>query len=277
MSIVRPPAVAGQFYPEEPHVLRDTVEQYLTAIAEHDIPSLSVIGGVVPHAGYMYSGSTAAYVYRSLAGSSAECVVLVGPSHRDYFEPVSVFNGDAYETPLGVVSVHTALARKIAERSEAILLSDLGHRMEHALEVQLPFLQVVLPHATIVPIVMGSQDREYCTDLAGALAEALNGEPAIILASSDLSHFHPYDVARRIDAASAARVDAFDAEGFLRGLETQHIEACGGGPVATVMLASASLGADEARVLHSCNSGDISGDRSSVVGYMAAVFGKGTA
>lgn len=277
MRTVRPPAVAGQFYPEDPVTLQETVNQYLAGAAvDAELPA-RLIGCVVPHAGYMYSGATAAFAYRALADNPVRTVVLIGPSHRDYFGAVSVYSGDAYSTPLGLMNVNTALARQIAEYSDGIMLSDLGHRMEHALEVQVPFLQTVLPDASIVPIVMGVQDRDSCQGLAAGLAEVLAHEDAVLIASSDLSHFHQYDTARTIDGDSAFLISSFDAEGFLQALDTHRIEACGGGPIATVMLASRALGAMEAKVLHTCNSGDISGDRSSVVGYLAAVFGRAAA
>ncbi len=278
MSKIRQPAVAGQFYPQDPKALTESIGHCMSA-AESIVTSAppGIVGCVVPHAGYMYSGPTAACTYRALMSLAPQTVVLVGPSHRDYFTSVSVYDGDGFATPLGVVPVDTRLARSIAEGSDSVVLGDIGHRMEHALEVQIPFLQATLPDIQIVPITMGMQDRNSCEVLASALVDAVKDSGAVLMASSDLSHFHPYDEALRIDQESERMISSFDAEEFLRALETEKIEACGGGPVVAVMMASRQLGAERARVLYSCNSGDVSGDRSSVVGYLSAVFDRPTA
>jgi len=201
-------------------------------------------------------------------------VILIGPSHRDAFAGISIFGGDGFETPLGVIPIDTEVARRMSESCKGVMLSDMGHRMEHALEVQIPFLQTALPESRIVPVTMGLQDRQTCESFAACMSHVLKDSDAIIIASSDLSHFHAYEDAAKMDARSASYVEAFDPDGFMDALEARSIEACGGGPVAATMMASKQLGATSAKILHTCNSGDISGDRSSVVGYAAALFGR---
>ncbi|UCH84127.1 MAG: AmmeMemoRadiSam system protein B, partial [Candidatus Latescibacterota bacterium] len=196
---VRPPAVAGTFYPGDPGTLRNDIEEYL-ANAE---PARTVTGRpailIEPHAGYMYSGQIAAYGYRLIADRSIKTVAVISPSHMEHFSFVSVFDGDAYETPLGTIDVDKTVAKNLAEARPEIRLSERGHlqhdlgRQEHALEVQLPFLQTVLEDFKIVPIVMGDQSWDYCQALGESLAPFLANENFVVVVSSDLSHFYSYD------------------------------------------------------------------------------------
>jgi hypothetical protein len=204
-------------------------------------------------------------------------VVVISPTHVVPFRGASVYDGGAYETPLGTIPVDTALAGKIVDQSNKISLSSTGHALvgrggEHSLEVELPFLQVVLGKFKLVPIVMGDQDWSTCEALGGALSKSLKGKNALIVASTDLSHFHPYDEAVRLDGIVMDHVNSFDAEELYSDLAAGTCEACGGGPVVATMLAAKALGADESKVLKYANSGDVTGDRSGVVGYMAAVI-----
>jgi len=266
---VRLPAVAGTFYPEEASVLAREIDDLL-ARAESPQPSGTILALVSPHAGYVYSGFTAAHAYRLLRGSGVETVVLIGPSHREYFEGISVFPGAAYRTPLGDVPVNTVIRERLLSRG--VLAAAVGHRAEHALEVQLPFLQRAMEHFSIVPLVMGSQRREYCRELGTAIGDVLRDQNAVVVASSDLSHYHPYDEAVRLDRRVADLVEAYDTDGLMDRLEEETVEACGGGPIVAAMLAAGILGANRARVLHHCNSGDVTGDRGAVVGYLAAAM-----
>ncbi len=276
MGQTRRPAVAGYFYPGDPVTLAKDITGFFNKAKKEPIPG-KIVGLISPHAGYTFSGQVAAYSYKLLEGVSFETVVVISPSHIAYFQGASVYDGGAYETPLGTVEVDTTLAGKIADANERVLLSAQGHgfagnRAEHALEVQLPFLQVVLGKFKLVPIVIGDQEWATCEALADALIKALKGENALIVASTDLSHFHPYDDAVRLDKVVLSHVNAFDPEGLFTDLSSGACEACGGGPMAATMLAGKALGADKAKVVKYANSGDVTGDRSSVVGYMAAVL-----
>jgi AmmeMemoRadiSam system protein B len=155
-EIVRRPAVAGMFYDDSPVALRKNIDAFLAQV--QNSPFHGTLKGIVaPHAGYVYSGLTAAHAYKLLEGKQYDCVILVGPSHREYFDGISLYSGDAYETPLGRVSIHKELRSALAKESKTIVVSNAGHRSEHSLEVQLPFLQRVLGEFSFVPIIMGEQ------------------------------------------------------------------------------------------------------------------------
>ena len=271
MARVRLPAVAGSFYEGDRALLRQHVDLLLREAPEAT-PTGSVVGLVCPHAGYLYSGSTAAAGYNALKGSSFDAVLMVGPSHRDFFTGVSIYPGDAYRTPLGDVPVQKDFRTALAEASPVIKVDDAGHREEHCLEVQLPFLQRVLEGFSFVPMIIGDQTRDVCLALGRAIASVARDRKVLLIASSDLSHFHPYDVAVGLDRRVIDYVEKFDAEALMSQLDGERVEACGGGPVVAVMLAAKLLGADRSQVLFYCNSGDITGDRGAVVGYLSAAF-----
>ncbi len=273
---VRPPAVAGTFYPADSSELAGMLAQLL-AHSRPAAPRVKPLAVVCPHAGYVYSGLVAAAAYRQLEGFKYSTVVVVSPSHQEYFEFSSVLCRGAYSTPLGVVPVDTALAdRLVAAGAPSVHCGREGHYNsgqmgEHSLEVQLPFLQTVLGKFHLVPVVMGSQRPEHCKALGDALAKAVgNRKDVLLVASSDLSHFHTDQQARSIDSRTADCVARFDPAGLLRELTSGEAEACGGGPIAAVMQAAAALGADRSQVLMSANSGDATGDLKRVVGYLAA-------
>lgn len=276
----RNPAVAGQFYSENPETLRKEITSYLDAAA---VPAIGgdIVAIVSPHAGYTYSGQVAAYGYRLVRGAAYEAVVVISPSHVEYFPYASVFPGAAYRTPLGEVPVDAGLAKLVASKSDLVRMDMKGHetrsfqRSEHALEVQLPFLQVALGSFKLVPIVMGDQSPRVVEALGNALSQALKGKKILIVASSDLSHFHEDGQARKLDGIFQERLLDFDPAKLLRELSTKGTEACGGGPVVAAMIAAKSLGAAKCVVLHYANSGDVTGDTSSVVGYVSAVMVKG--
>ncbi len=276
MGQVRKPAVAGQFYTGDPVALSKELTDFFKKAKKEPIPG-KIIALIAPHAGYVYSGQVAAYAFKLLEGLSFETVVVISPSHIAYFPGASVYNGGAYQTPLGTIPVDTTLAGKIADQSERIFLSDKGHgfagmRGEHALEVELPFLQTVLGKFKLVAIVMGDQDYATCEALGQAMAKALEGENALIVASSDLSHFHPYEEAVRLDNIVIKHVNSFNPDGLFKDISSGACEACGGSPIVATMIAAKGLGADKAKALKYANSGDVTGDRSGVVGYMAAVM-----
>ena len=197
----------------------------------------------------------------------------MGPCHRVGFEGVSVNLQSGYKTPLGVVPIDQEMAKKILDSGPNIRWLRRAHAQEHCLEIQLPFLQTALNNFQIVPILMGQQDYNTCSRLANTLVQVMgSAEDTLILASSDLSHFHPYDQARALDLEFIKRVKGFDPEGLARDLSAGKCKACGRGPVITTLLAARMLGADQAVVLNYANSGDVTGDHRSVVGYMSAVL-----
>ena len=276
MGQIRKPAVAGQFYPGDSVTLSKEITGYFKNVKKAPIPG-KIVALISPHAGYMYSGQVAAYAYKLLEGFSFETVVVISPSHVAYFPGASVYNGGAYETPLGTIPVDTTLAGEISSVNPKVFLSNQGHgfsgqRGEHAIEVQLPFLQLVLGKFKLVPIVIGDQDWATCQALAGALQKSLKGKNVLMVASSDLSHYHPYNEAVRLDSTVINHINSFDPEGLFDDMGAGLCEACGGSPITSVMLATKGLGADKARVVEYANSGDVTGDKSAVVGYLAAVI-----
>jgi len=268
---IRKSLIAGSWYPGNPGRLRSDIEKYLDrvpAMAVHE----RVIAVVSPHAGYAYSGQVAAHAYKPIEGRRFDTVVVIGPSHRTFFKGASIYGGGGYETPLGVVPIDRETARRIESRSDMVSFTPDAHRQEHSVEIQLPFLQVVLGAFRFVPIVMGVQDEKTCRELAGAVAGALEGREALIVGSSDLSHFKEYERAVELDSLVLDHMKKMDSAGLLRDLRKGACEACGGGPIAVTMMAAQQMGADGSRVVNYQNSGDVTGDRSSVVGYAAAVF-----
>ncbi len=268
---VREPAVAGTFYPRSATVLSSQIEELLQQVPARDIPG-QITGLISPHAGYMYSGFTAAHGFSLLVGKSYRTVVIISPSHREYFDSMSVYSGEAYQTPLGVVEIDHELREEIVRDHRSIGISQFGHREEHAVEVQIPFLQKVLPSFMILPVVMGDQRREYCFSLGERLGSVLKGRNTLLVASTDLSHYYQYDVCRKLDSIFIDAVARFDYERLMEDLGTERTEACGGGPTVAAMIAARNLGAVKSEILHHCNSGDVTGNKSQVVGYLSAVL-----
>ena len=277
-AVVRRAAVAGSWYPGSASTLNAEVDSYLEA-ARAAPPPGRLVALVSPHAGLHYSGPVAAYGYgllRDVAGGPGLTVVLVGPSHRAAFEGVAAHAHGAWETPLGRAPIDEEVSQALLD-ADPVVFDDPGvHRDEHSLEMQMPFLQRLLPGLRIVPLVMGSQSRREVEALATALAKALAGRRALLVASSDLSHYQPAVVANRVDAVVVDAVSRFDEEALMQRLGTHDNVACGGGPVVAVMKAARALGADRATVLKYGDSGDVGeGDKSHVVGYLSAALTAG--
>jgi len=264
--------VAGSWYPGTPAAIAAEVEGHLAAARPPAVPG-RLVGLISPHAGLRYSGPVAAHGYGLLRGRPRLTVVLVGPSHRASFDGVAVFAGGAFETPLGRVPVAEDVAAALIAAGPALFDDPDVHRDEHSLEMQLPFLQHLIPELRLVPLLMGSQSREETDALAEALFRALPGRDVLLVASSDLSHYQAAPMANRLDAEVVECVRRFDPEGLMARLERRHDHACGGGPMVAVMKAARSLGADRATVLRYADSGDVGErDKSRVVGYLSAAL-----
>jgi AmmeMemoRadiSam system protein B len=271
---IRKSVIAGTWYPGSPKVLRTDIEDFFLHAPDVKIEG-SIRGLIVPHAGYVYSGQIAAIAYKMIKRETFDAVLVLGPSHRTFFHGVSIYDRGGYETPLGILPVDVTLANDIMAQSEIISYMPAAHSQEHSIEIQLPFLQVVLGKFGFVPIVMGEQDRETCENLAEGIVNAINGRNILIVGSSDLSHFHSYEKAVKLDSVVLKRIEKMDGRGLLEDLEKNLCEACGGGPAAVAMMVSEKLGADRAKLLKYANSGDVTGDRKSVVGYASAIFYNG--
>jgi len=260
-ALVRAPAVAGAFYPANPAVLAETVASLLSAAGRSDdvtVPKAIV----VPHAGYVYSGAVAASVYARLAPAAANIrrIVLLGPTHRVGIRGMALPAATHFATPLGTVEIDREACALIADLPQ-VQVTDLPHAQEHSLEVQLPFLQTLLPRFRLLPLAVGSASAEA---VAEVLERLWGGNETRIVISSDLSHFLPYAMAREIDGATAARVLAFDPA-------ISHEEACGATPLNGMLLAARRHGL-EGKLIDLCNSGDTAGDRHRVVGYGGFAF-----
>lgn len=253
---VRPAAVAGMFYPADPATLKRDIATLLAGVPEVADGARVVIA---PHAGYQYSGATAAHAYRQLESHRQHIrrVVLLGPAHRVYLKGMAIPSVDAFATPLGDIKLDAEGLAQVAELP-GVQVSDEAHAAEHSLEVHLPFLQTVLGHFSLIPIVVGACTARHVE----AVLDALWGdETTAIVVSSDLSHFHPYHEAQEIDASTTARIEA--RETTLHGEE-----ACGAYALNGLMLVAKERGL-QVRTLATCNSGDTAGDKYQVVGYGA--------
>jgi AmmeMemoRadiSam system protein B/AmmeMemoRadiSam system protein A len=280
---VRQAAVAGAFYPADPGELASMMDAML-AKASPKVDG-EIVAAVAPHAGYPYSGPVAASTYASLKGHKYARVVVIAPSHYVAFNYTSAYDGDAYATPLGTIRVDKDFARKLAKMSSTIRISDVGHVVtsqggEHAIEVQLPWLQHVIGSFKLVPIVMGNQSYESSRALGVALAKLIAVEKSegetLVLASSDLSHYHTYNQAEALDHKTLNALSKWDYYSMSRNFEARVWEACGGAPIVAAMIYAERMGANRAEVVQYANSGDTSGDRSRVVGYSADLFVKAT-
>ena len=265
---IRHSVIAGQWYPGEPRQLRAMMDGFMAAVDTEPLQG-ELVGLIVPHAGYMYSGQVAAYAYAQLKGRQFKRVVVVSPVHRMYVGTLAVTDKAYYETPLGLVPVNREMVQALSVRQR---INSVGEDMEHSLEIQLPFLQHTLGEFSLTPIMMGNQDKQSAAELGVALAEVIGTEPVLLIASTDLSHFHRYEAAVHLDQEIVTHIVALDAEGLAHAVETDRGEACGAGPVMAVMIAALRLKADRAVLLKYMNSGDVTGDRSSVVGYAAAAL-----
>jgi AmmeMemoRadiSam system protein B len=268
---LRAAAVAGSWYPGRRDALTRELDGYLESAEA--IVAGRLVALISPHAGLRYSGHVAAFGYSLLAGRRDSTVVLVGPSHRVAFDGCAVYAKGAWQTPLGEAPVDEGLARALLD-AEASVFDEPGvHRDEHSLEMQLPFLQRAVPGLRIVPVLMGSQSRAEVDRLAARLGAALREHPALLVASSDLSHYHPAAVANALDAQVAGDVERFDADALMGRLERERGHACGGGPMVAVMKAARTLGASRAQILRYADSGDAGErDKSRVVGYLSAAL-----
>ncbi len=270
MKIVREPAVAGMFYSASHSKLEKDLEELFNQV-DLDESFDQIFGIVSPHAGYVYSGKTAAYAYSTLKNKTYKRVVVISPSHREYFPGVSVYNGDAYKTPFGEIDLDKVFINKLVENEKLIFAGLNGHRNEHALEVQLPFLQKVLNNFLLVPIVMGDQRKIFVDFLAEKLSTIIDDE-TLIVSSSDLSHFHSKEEANKLDSMVEKYIITFDADGLINSLNKNHCEACGGGPIAVLIKVALNKNYNKVKILSRSDSGDVTGDHSEVVGYLSAVF-----
>ncbi len=279
---IRYPAHAGSFYPGAPDSLRKEIRRcFLHELGPGRIPEpkakegfREVIGLICPHAGYMYSGHIAAHAYCRLGEDRIpESVVIIGPDHTGSCGMASMMIDGAWRTPLGDVAIDSDLARDIRDNSDIIDVNDLALRYEHSIEVQLPFLIFLFGSGLkFVPICMGLQDLSASREIAEAIASASAGREIVVIASSDMSHYEPKGIAEENDRSAIDLILRMDEEGFQRIVESRGISICGYGPITALIHYSKSTGSRSAKLLAYGTSGDVTGDYSSVVGYVAISF-----
>jgi AmmeMemoRadiSam system protein B len=270
-TLLRRPAVAGRFYPGDPEDLRAEAQAYLSQSKSNNQTAVQAIGCITPHAGYVYSGHVAGAVFARLE-IPERCVVLC-PNHTGMGRALAILSEGAWETPLGEVPVDEGLAGALKRQFPALHEDAAAHRAEHAIEVELPFLQLRQPKLQIVPIALGTGQFEVLEALGVALAEvvAAQAAPVLIVASSDMDHYESDAVTRVKDHKAIERILTLDPRGLFDVVTQQNISMCGFGPAVVMLTAARQLGATSAELVKYATSGDISGDRNAVVGYAGVV------
>jgi len=263
----RHPAVAGRFYPSDPAILSADVKSYLSPAASE----ISAIGCVVPHAGYIYSGHVAGAVFAHLQ-IPRHCIVMC-PNHTGMGDPLSIVSEGEWQTPLGEISVDYDLADSLKQSFPSLSENREAHRAEHAIEVELPFLQARQPDLSFVPMALGTRDFEILAGLGEAIADvvAAQSEPVLVIASSDMNHYENDATTRVKDGKAIDRILALDPRGLYDVVHRQDVSMCGFGPTIAMLTAAKRLGATRAELVKYATSGDISGDRDMVVGYAGIV------
>jgi AmmeMemoRadiSam system protein B len=280
---LRRPVVASQFYEGDAEALRAQLTScFLHKLGPQKLPQInqtthprSIVGLICPHAGYMYSGPVAASAFYQLAiDGKPDTVVLLGPNHTGYGSALSIMREGIWQTPLGNVEIDSTLADAILHETSYLDVDELAHRYEHSIEVQLPFLQFLYGSTfKIVPICYQMHDYDSAVEVGRALVEALDAANTVVIASSDMTHYESAKAAAAKDQAALKKVTGLDAKGFYDTVETQNITACGYAPITSLVTYAMGVCA-KAELLSYHNSGDITGDPSSVVGYAAVCFKK---
>jgi AmmeMemoRadiSam system protein B len=283
MASLRRPTVAGSFYEANAEDLRSQIKScFLSNLGPQKLPVVNsagprkILGLVSPHAGYMYSGAVAATAFFSLASDGKpDTIVILGPNHTGYGNPLSAMNEGAWRTPLGDVQIDSEIAEAIASETGIVDFDEVAHRHEHSIEVQLPFLQYLYGDSfKFLPICFLMQDMETATEIGKALAESLANRNAVVVASSDLTHYEPQASVNRKDSEALKAIETLDEKKLYKVLETENVSACGYGPIAALLTYAKGVGATKAEILSHKTSGDTTGDKSSVVGYAAVAIKK---
>ena len=275
--MIRKPVVAGQFYPDR----KEDLENMIKNCMEHKygpgsnlIASDEKIFGIIcPHAGYVYSGPTACHSYKSIANQNPELVIIIGPNHFGVGKDAATMIDAQWQTPLGMVQVDSESAKQVAEISKFIEIDEYSHSQDHSLEVQVPMLQEILSNDfQILPIILRSQDMETAIDVGNAITEIVKKKNAIIVASSDFTHYEENSFAHQQDKALIEPILEMNVERFYQVLNERRVTACGYGAMASAIIACKNLGAIRGKLLSYATSGDVLGDTESVVGYGAIKF-----
>jgi AmmeMemoRadiSam system protein B len=268
--MIRPPAVAGRFYPDDPERLRAAVDSFLASGGEGR--KIRARACLVPHAGYIYSGKVAGEVYRSI--EIPPRIILIGPRHFPRGAPLAIVSEGAWQTPLGMAPIDQPLAEKIIQAFPRLREDAVAHSEEHSLEVQLPFLQRLVPSFAFVPIVIGPAQWENLERLGHALAGviAAEHEPVFLIASSDMNHYESDAVTRVKDRKAIDQILALEPRKLFETVRNEKISMCGYAATVAVLIAACELGATQAELVRYANSGEVNGDMEEVVGYAGIVM-----
>ena len=268
--MTREAAVAGQFYPGKPGELREMIAQMTDSKADRK----EVMGVVSPHAGFVYSGPVAGAVFSHIKFTGT--FIIIGPNHRGVGKPLSITTVGSWETPLGEVQIDSGLAKAILAASAGLEEDTLAHRYEHSLEVQVPFLQYFRPDVKIVPIVLAQAAPQVYQGIGRAIAATLKsrGEAAVIVASSDMTHYEPHESAKAKDKKAIDAILSLDADELVRRIGKYDISMCGYAPVICLIASALEMGSGKAELVKYQTSGDTSGDYSSVVGYAGIIISR---
>ncbi len=265
--MIRNPVVAGQFYPGDPKELKKQIEEFIQKEAKKE----DAFGALSPHAGYMFSGSVAGAVYSKI--NIPDLVVILGPNHTGKGVPFSIITEGIWATPLGEIKVASSLGKNILENSKYLEEDTTAHTFEHSIEVQLPFLQYLNPKISFVPICLSSSNYSCYEDIALAIYNAIKnaGEKVLVIASSDMSHYEPHDVANKKDREAIDAILELDEKLLLKRIENFNISMCGYVPATVMLITCKELGAKVAELVKYQTSGDVIGDYSEVVGYAGVI------
>ena len=268
---VRHPAVAGRFYPKDPGRLRADLRSYLSPHEKKDDKKIDALACMVPHAGYAYSGHVAGAVFGKI-NIPRHCFVI-GPNHTGLGRPLSIMSEGEWETPLGTVPIATDLAKALMKAFSPLTEDTEAHHAEHAIEVELPFLQILQPDIAFVPVALGTQQFDLLEPLGYALADviAAQSEPVLIVASSDMNHYENDAITRTKDARAIEQILRLDARGLFDVVKKENVSMCGLGPAVTMLAAAKRFEAVPSELIGYATSGDVSGDRDMVVGYAGVV------
>lgn len=275
--MIREPVVAGQFYPEKEEDLKNMIRYCI----DHEYgpgnnPKTSndkIYGIICPHAGYVYSGPTACHSYKAISSQNPELAVIIGPNHFGVGKDAATMIDSQWQTPLGMISIDSESAKQVAEISEFIEIDEYSHSQDHSLEVQIPMLQEMLSNEfQILPIILRAQDMKTAMDVGNAVYEIAKRKNAIIVASSDFTHYEENSFAHQQDKALIEPILEMNVERFYQVLYERRVTACGYGAMASAMIACKKMGATKGELLSYATSGDVSGDTESVVGYGAIKF-----
>lgn len=272
---IRPSPIAGRWYPGNSKRLASSVDGYINAAQVPEIDG-EVVGIIVPHAGHTYSGPVAGYAFKAIRDLQADLVAVVSPMHQPYPQPLLTSGHQAYQTPLGTIPIDQGAVAALSEALERELgygLTPVRNDQEHSLEIELPFLQrVSTSDFHLLPVMVREQEPQVVETLGKELAGVLGGRAALLVASSDLSHFYDQLQAEQLDGEMLSRVEEFDPLGVLQAEQEGKGFACGRNAIAAVLWAARELGANSVKVLNHATSGDVTGDYSGVVGYAAAII-----